>query len=138
MNANSDSHRWLDDPKNCRHTRHFILGVVWYSVTLMTVITLINARFEESILRYFLILIPVPGALWTIYSSIQLVRNMDELAQKIHTEAAMISALVTAALTFTYGFLELMGFPKMMTFLFFPTMIALWGIFTPFVRRRYE
>lgn len=138
MNENSHSMRWEKHPANRRHTRNFILGMVWYTVTLFATLFLINARFEESIIRYFLVLIPVPGGLWAIWSSVRGILNLDELAQKIQTESAMIAALITAALTFTYGFLELVGFPKMGTVLFLPIMLGLWGTVTPFVIRKYK
>jgi len=38
------------------------------------------------------------------------------------------SAIVTGLITFSYGFLENVGFPRFPTLFVFPLMILLWGI----------
>ena len=63
-------------------------------------------------------------ALWAIVR--QFVR-MDEYMHLRQLQAIAIAAAVTAGWTFTYGFLENVGYPKLSMFTVWPVMGAVWG-----------
>jgi hypothetical protein len=52
--------------------------------------------------------------------------------------ATSFSAAVTGLVTFSYGFLENVGFPKFPTFFIFPMLIAIWGISLGYFSRKYR
>jgi hypothetical protein len=52
--------------------------------------------------------------------------------------ATSLSAALTGFITFSYGFLENVGFPKFPTFLVLPMLIAIWGISLGYFSRRYQ
>jgi hypothetical protein len=52
--------------------------------------------------------------------------------------AITFSAVLTGLLTFSYGFLENIGFPKLPTFAIFPMLFVLWGIGLGYFTRRYQ
>ena len=47
-------------------------------------------------------------------------------------------AALTGLITFSYGFLENISFPKFPTFFVFPMLIAIWGISLGYFGRRYR
>jgi hypothetical protein len=64
--------------------------------------------------------------------------DSDELQQRVQLLATSFSAAVTGLVTFSYGFLENVGFPKFPTFLIFPMLIAIWGISLGYFSRKYQ
>ena len=68
---------------------------------------------------------------------IRYLRRLDEMARRIHLEALALAFVGTALLTFTYGFLETTGFPKLSMFFVWPLMGAFWVIGCVLGLRRY-
>jgi len=65
------------------------------------------------------------------------IRTMDELERKIQFEAITISFIGTAFVTFTYGFLENIGFPTFSIFGVWPLMSFFWVLGLIVARVRY-
>jgi hypothetical protein len=63
---------------------------------------------------------------------------MDELQRRIHLNAVGFGFGATAIITFTYGFLELVGFPAISYIWVLPLMTALWGVGAVVATRRYS
>jgi hypothetical protein len=63
---------------------------------------------------------------------------MNELQQRIQLEALGFSFGATAILTFTYGFLQNVGFSDLNWTWVVPLMIGLWGIGQIVAGRRYR
>ncbi len=55
---------------------------------------------------------------------------MDEFVRLRSLESIAVAAAVTAGLTFTYGFLESAGFPRLSMFWVWGIMGFTWGIHT--------
>ena len=62
-------------------------------------------------------------ALWAI---VRQFRRMDEYVRRVQAEHLAVAAAVTAGWTFTYGFLENAGFPRLSMFWVWPVMGAVW------------
>jgi predicted membrane channel-forming protein YqfA (hemolysin III family) len=79
----------------------------------------------------------LPGAAicWVI---IRQLRRIDEMQRRIQFEAIAIAFAATAITTFSYGFLENIGYPKLSMFAVWPLMGIFWvaGLFA--CRARYE
>ena len=80
-------------------------------------------------------MIPAVGILWVV---IRQLRVMDELQRKIQFEALSWAFGLTAVTTFSYGFLETVGFPKLSYFLVWPVMSAFWIIALIASKKRYS
>jgi hypothetical protein len=65
-------------------------------------------------------------------------RRMDELQRRIQLEALGFAFAGTALLTFSYGFLEGLGYPKLTMFTVWPAMAGLWVVGLVMARRRYR
>lgn len=117
--------------------RLFFIGIALYTILIMVMVTGLN-RFETGSIRVLFALLPIPAFILAIIGSIRAVWQMDELVRRIQTEAFSLAAIVATLGSFSYGFLELVGFPKTNAFFFFPLVCIFHIIFLPIVRRRYE
>ncbi len=75
------------------------------------------------------------AAAWVILREI---RRMDELQRRIQFEALGFAFAVTALATFSYGFLEGLGWPRLSMFSVWPLMGGLWVVGLVLARRRYR
>jgi hypothetical protein len=120
-----------------RYMRNLTITMVLYTVSLFGSILLYKALPVHPA-KSLIVLLPVIPILFGMRAFIQMVRNIDELQQRIQMEALAFSLGVTGILTFTYGFLEGVGWPKIGMIWVFPLSIALWGIGLAIATRRYK
>lgn len=64
-------------------------------------------------------------------------RSWDELQRKQALEAMLIAFFIVGMGSFSYGFLEGVGFPKLEVIWIFPALIMTQGLAQVFVRSRY-
>ena len=76
--------------------------------------------------RIALLASPVLAILLVIRAVVRQIRRSDEFIRKTTAEHLAIAATATAGITFTYGFLELAGFPRLSMFFVWPLMAAAW------------
>jgi hypothetical protein len=100
-------------------------ALVIYTVVLYFAITNANANPQGSARTLWLLapIVPVFLAVWAIARHF---RRMDEFVRLRSYEGLALGAAVTAAWTFTYGFLEIAGFPKITMFWIWPSIGAVW------------
>lgn len=120
--------------------RQFVLGMVGYVVALVASRILISSGVVENTAVVAVIaLLPVLPFLYSIGGVIAGVRAQDELARQINLEAVLITALLTGALTFSYGLLESAELAPPLSMIWIaPFMVLLWGAVVFFVSRRYR
>ncbi len=117
----------------------FIVGMVGYTVLLIVSIFILGNVQLPMPLAVGVALLPVLPFLWVLAAVVGGVRTQDELQQRIHLEAVVVAALLTAAITFSYGLLEANGLvPHLSLVWIAPLMIALWGIAAAVVSRHYQ
>jgi len=80
-------------------------------------------------------MLPAAATAWVILREL---RRMDELQRRIQLEALGFSFAGTAILTFSYGFLEGLGYPKLSMFTVWPILAVLWVVGLVLARRRYQ
>jgi hypothetical protein len=100
-------------------------ALVIYMVVLYLAITNANANPPGTVRTAWLLtpIVPIMLAVWAIARQF---RRMDEYVRLRSYEGLALAAAVTAAWTFTYGFLELSGFPKITMFWIWPSIGAVW------------
>ncbi|HEY2630592.1 MAG TPA: hypothetical protein VGI57_15790 [Usitatibacter sp.] len=76
--------------------------------------------------RTAVLLSPSLPFLLMVWAVVRQVRRMDEYLRLIALEDFAIIGAVTAGWTFTYGFLETAGFPRLSMFTIWPAMGATW------------
>ncbi|HYP33829.1 MAG TPA: hypothetical protein VES00_18310 [Burkholderiaceae bacterium] len=80
-------------------------------------------------------MLPAAAMAWVILREL---RRMDELQRRIQLEALGFSFAGTAILTFSYGFLEGLGYPRLSMFAVWPILAGLWIVGLMLARRRYQ
>ena len=111
-----------------QYRREFFSAMAAYVVVVIVSLTLINISPSTAWWRAPLALAPVIPAIFGIIAYMRFVGRMDELQRRIQFEGIAFGFGLTGILTFSYGFLENVGFPHFNLLWVFPLMIALWGI----------
>mgnify|MGYP001052901713 FL=1 len=114
-------------------------GMVAYGVVLMISIRLIShGAIENPVWKTVISLAPMLPALFVAVSVLRQLRRIDELQRKIQSEAFSLAFAGTALITFSYGFLENVGYPKLSMFAVWPLMSVLWIAGGVISHRRYR
>jgi hypothetical protein len=113
--------------KNVRYLIELGGALLIYAASLLTSIRL-AAALPQGPRRDSIAVLPVVGVLLVIWAIVRQVRRVDEYVRKTMLEQLGIAAAVTAGWTFSYGFLEAAGFPRLSMFTVWPVMGAVWGI----------
>ena len=123
-----------------RYLIRFILGMVGYAILLpLSLIVVGDGRVEQPWLAVLVTLLPIAPFLNAMTAVIHNVRSQDELFRRIHLESELVSALLTGAVTFSYGLLEAVELvPPLPTVFIAPFMISVWGIANIIISRRYN
>ncbi|HQX16639.1 MAG TPA: hypothetical protein PLA27_09470 [Anaerolineales bacterium] len=111
-----------------RYFKEFGASMGSYVVLLIASISVLTNFELPKSAQVIVTLIPVIPTVFVVIAVMRALRDSDELQQKIQLQAVTFSAIVTGLITFSYGFLENVGFPRFPTLFVFPLMILLWGI----------
>lgn len=111
-----------------RYFKEFGISMGFYIVLLIASILIITNVGLPKAAQVIVTLIPVVPTIFVVIAVMRALRDSDELQQRIQLQAVTFSAIVTGLITFSYGFLENIGFPHLPSLFIFPLMIALWGI----------
>lgn len=107
------------------YTREFAGALVAYMAILFSAIY-VGKRMDEGVLRTLVLVSPMIGFMLAVWAIARHIRRIDEYMRLLVLEGLAIAAGVTAGLTFTYGFLEGAGYPKLSMFTVWPVMGAVW------------
>jgi hypothetical protein len=121
-----------------RYLREFFFAMSMYVVVLIGSVTLLENYEFPKFWQIVISITPALPIVFVIIALMRLLRDSDELQQRLHLYATTFSAVLTGLLTFSYGLLENVGFPKMPTFAVFPMLFVLWGIGLGYFTKRYE
>jgi len=109
-----------------------------YAIVLIASITALRQFEFPRVWQIVISLSPVIPVAYVILAIMRLTIYSDELQQRIQLFAISFSAAVTGLVTFSYGFLENVGFPKFPTFFILPMLIFIWGISSRYFEKRYQ
>ncbi|MES2324090.1 MAG: hypothetical protein V4633_17670 [Pseudomonadota bacterium] len=109
------------------YQRDMAIAMVVYLVLLFG--TILYARgMADGILRTLLLVSPIVGVVLLVWALARHMQRVDEFVRKFALENMSLAAGLTAGLTFTYGFLETAGFPRLSMFAVLPLMFILYGV----------
>lgn len=126
-----------NSPERRQYQRQFLLAGLGYLLVLPFSIWLLKT-IDFGALEFAVVLSPVVPIIWGVRVSLRLLELMDELQQRIQLIALGFAAIVTGLVTFAYGFLEGIGWPRVELIWVLPLMIILWGVGKKFAERRYK
>ena len=99
------------------------IGVLFGALT-------IGRSMPEGLGRTLLLISPAIPVMLSVWAISRHFSRMDEFVRLRSLESLAIAAAVTAGLTFTYGFLEEAGFPKLSMFWVWGVMGSTWALVT--------
>lgn len=111
------------------YTRELMGAMVLYAVMLAVSIR-VGRGMDPSHLRTALLISPMIGFGLAVWAIARQFRRIDEYQRQITLENMAIAAAVTAGASFTYGFLESAGFPRLSMFVVWPVMGGAWMVAT--------
>ncbi|WP_426112605.1 hypothetical protein [Massilia sp. PWRC2] len=109
------------------YRRELVLAIVVYIVLLVGAI-LLARPMEEGLVRTLLLLAPMLGFGLMIRAIVRHVARIDEYQRLRLLESFSIAMAITAAVSFSYGFLETAGFPLLSMFWVWIVMGSSWGL----------
>ena len=112
-------------------------GAMLAYVVLLPLSIFAYRAVEQDGLKMLIAVVPVIPTLLGLVAILRAIRRMDELERRIHFEAVAFAFAATALLTFTYGLLENVAFPRISLTWILPLMIVLWTAGQALARRRY-
>jgi hypothetical protein len=92
---------------------------------------------DEGLARTLVLVTPVVPLLLAVWAIARHFARMDEFLRLRSLEGLAVAAGITAALSFTYGFLEGAGFPKLSMFWVWGVMGFSWALYT-FLRCKFS
>ena len=121
-----------------RYYREFFIAMGSYIIAvIVSTMALDTFEFAKSV-QIVVVIVPVIPTFFVMVAILRALRDSDELIQRIQLQAVVFSALTTGLITFTYGFLENIGFPHFPTIWVLPIMFALWGLSLGYFNKRYQ
>jgi len=88
--------------------------------------------------RDLIALSPMLPAIFVIWAIMRQLYRLDELQRRVQFEALAFAFAGTAFLSFGYGFLEGLSYPRLSLFVVWPTMAVLWVVGLFVAARRYR
>ena len=92
----------------------------------------------RQLLRTLISVAPVVPAGLMCWAIVRQMRRLDEMHLRIQFEALGFAFAASALLTFSYGFLENVGFPHITWHWVWPVMGLMWILGLAIARRRYQ
>lgn len=124
-------------PSAKRYTRDTVVSFTLYGVILFAVNTYLYSAGTDGWVPVLLAFTPMLPILYFARAIIIFSRTWDELQRQIAFEATVVALFVVGLATFSYGFLEGIGFPVLQTIWVMPMLIAVQGGAQFLIARRY-
>jgi len=110
-----------------------------YAVVLLASISWLNRHADlASPWRDLAALSPMLPAVAVLWAIMRQMRRLDELQRRVQFEALAFAFAGTALLSFGYGFLEGLGYPRLSMFAVWGAMAPLWVLGLLIAVRRYR
>ena len=117
----------LEREVNRKYRWELSLSLLIYCAVLIGSLQ-IARQLEPGVLRTMVALLPTIPVALVIWAIARQFGRMDEFQRLRALESIAVAAAVTAALTFTYGFLEGLGFPRLSMFWVWGLTGITWGL----------
>ena len=103
-----------------------LVGLAAYAAMLIVSQRVLGGGIESQSASILIALSPMLPAVFICGVVMRSIRHLDEMQRKLQFEALALAFAGTALITFSYGFLEGAGFPRIPMFAVWPLMAAIW------------
>jgi hypothetical protein len=111
---------------------------MWGYIIVLPISMLLIYAYPHAVWRIPLALAPVVPVAFALGAVVRHLGRLDELQRRIQFEALAFACGGTALLTFSYGFLEYVGFPHINLIWVLPLLCALWRLGGAVASRKYR
>lgn len=111
--------------KHLPYAKELGMAMVLYAAVLVVALS-VGRRMPPGPLQTALYVSPMLPILLAAWAIVRQIRRSDEFVRKTTLEHIAVAAAVTAGWTFTYGFLENAGYPRLSMFSVWPAMAGVW------------
>lgn len=112
---------------NALYYREFTGSLLLYAIVLICALKF-GPSMPDGAAKTAVMLSPMIPVLLFAWVLFRRFARIDEYARLQTLETIAIAFAITAAVSFTYGFLENVGFPRLSMFVVWPFMGAAWGV----------
>lgn len=113
---------------------------LWTAIAVYVALVVASTRFgrpmADGLLRTVVLLSPMIGFAMMIRAIARHVARIDEYQRLRLLESLALAFAITGAVTFSYGFLETAGYPKLSMFSVWVVMGVSWGVASFALARR--
>lgn len=124
-------------PATKKYRTATIISFSLYIVILFSANSFLRSYGTDGWIPVVLAFTPMIPILYFARAIIVFSRSWDELQRQIAFEATVVALFVVGLGTFSYGFLEGIGFPALQTIWIMPMLIAVQGVSQFIIARRY-
>ena len=107
------------------YLRELFSAIAVYTVLLVLTIVY-GRRLDDGPLKVLVLLSPMIGFGLAVWAIARHVRRVDEFVRQFTLETLASAAAITAGLSFSYGFMETAGYPRLSMFVVWPVMATAW------------
>lgn len=111
-----------------RHLVELVAAMLAYALVLCSSIFLLKTGYFSGLSAVLVALLPVVPCLAACWVVLRQFRKLDEPPLRVHVQALAVACFGTALLSFGYGFLEGLGWPRLSMFVVWPVMALLWAV----------
>jgi hypothetical protein len=105
-----------------------LFGALLVYAVLLTSTIRFGRPMEEGVLRTLVLLSPMIGFCLMLWAIARHLGRVDEYLRGFLLESFALGAALTAGLSFTYGFLETAGYPRLSMFAVWMVLCAVTGL----------
>lgn len=121
-----------------RYTFELMSTIVAYGLLLVGANKAEQWGWVPDALSVPVALLPMVAGLAAVWVIMRHIRSLDEMQRRMQFEGLAFGFATTALITFSYGFLEGQGWPKLSMFVVLPLMNVLWVLGYALACRRYR
>jgi hypothetical protein len=118
----------MHEKQVARHYRSELAVAIAVYVVLLVGSIRLGRPMPDGLARTLVLLSPMIGFGLMIRAIVRHLARVDEYVRARLLESISLAAALTAALSFTYGFLETVGYPKLSMFSVWMVMAASFGL----------
>ena len=105
-----------------------LLGSITVYMVLLISSLYFGKAMQPGVARLLVLISPMLGFALMLWVLVRQYQRMDEFVRRLLLENCAIAAGITAGLTFTYGFMEGAGYPRLSMFTVWGVLGASWGL----------
>jgi len=121
-----------------RYVFELLVSITAYAIILVGVNKAAHWGWVPDALSLPVALLPMLPGVATVWVIMRHIRRLDEMQRRMQFEGLAFGFAMTALITFSYGFLEGQGWPKLSMFSVLPLMNGLWVMGYVLACRRYR